>query len=90
MRTLLPRFAQLAGVSILAVLAGWSVAAPAAGSTTWQRAPIFGGDIRSLVIDPRDANVVLAGSSAGQIYRSHDGGETWVNRISHGEHSISS
>ncbi|MEO8503882.1 MAG: hypothetical protein ABI609_08310 [Acidobacteriota bacterium] len=79
MRAVLQRIAQLGGVAAVGALSYLSAAAPAGGATTWQRAPIFGGDIRSLAIDPRDANVVLAGSSAGQIYRSRDGGETWAN-----------
>jgi photosystem II stability/assembly factor-like uncharacterized protein len=48
-----------------------------APSWRFERAPIFGGDIRSLAIDPRDADIVLAGTSAGQVYRSRDGGRSW-------------
>lgn len=62
---------------------GWlcvlALTLPAATAAAWQRAPLYGGDIRSLAIDPRDADVVLAGSSAGQVYVSRDGGQTWAD-----------
>lgn len=45
----------------------------------WQRAPLYGGDVRSLAFDPRDPRIVLAGTSAGQVYRSRDGGESWAD-----------
>ncbi len=65
----------IAGALLLACTGAFGAAA--AQAVTWHRAPIFGGDIRSLAIDPRDADVVLAGSSAGQVYLSRDGGRTW-------------
>jgi hypothetical protein len=42
-------------------------------------APLYGGDIRSLVFDPGTSNRVFAGSSAGHVYRSDDGGAEWKN-----------
>ncbi len=55
-------------------------APPAAGSGTavFKRIGPFGGDVRSLLLDVRDARVVFAGTSDGQIFRSADGGETWT------------
>ena len=49
----------------------------------WRPAPIFGGDVRSLVIHPRDPDVVFAGTSAGQVYLSRDGGESWKDAGAH-------
>ena len=73
--------------AILAAVAtptAWAAPAPALESPAaapadpaWRPAPIYGADIRSLAIDPRDPDTVLAGTSAGQVYRSNDGGATW-------------
>jgi len=62
-----------------AAVATVAVDPPPAGGWHFARAPIFGGDIRSLAIDPRDAETVLAGTSAGQVYRSQDGGRSWTD-----------
>ncbi len=43
----------------------------------WQVAPLWGGDVRSLAISPNDPDLVLAGTSSGQVYRSSDGGASW-------------
>lgn len=40
-------------------------------------APLFGADVRSLVFVPGDSSQVMAGTSAGHIYRSKDHGITW-------------
>jgi len=48
-----------------------------AGSASWSPAALYGGDVRSLAIAPGDADLVLAGTSAGQVFRSNDGGATW-------------
>jgi photosystem II stability/assembly factor-like uncharacterized protein len=53
--------------------------APAPAPFEWRPAPLYGADIRSLAVDPRDPNLVLAGTSAGQVYRSGDGGATWAD-----------
>ena len=44
----------------------------------WRLAPIHGADVRSIAIHPEDPDLLLAGTSAGQLYRSHDGGATWA------------
>ena len=44
----------------------------------WAVTGPMGGDVRSLVFDPRDANRLYFGTIDGQIYRSDDGGETWA------------
>lgn len=45
----------------------------------FQPAPLYGADLRSLVFDPASPERVFAGSSAGHVYRSEDGGATWAN-----------
>ncbi len=36
-----------------------------------------GRSIRSIAMDPADGNVIYAGSPAGKVYKSTDGGQTW-------------
>jgi photosystem II stability/assembly factor-like uncharacterized protein len=51
---------------------------PAASAPAgWQAAPLWGGDVRSLVIAPTQPDLLLAGTSSGQVYRSSDGGASW-------------
>lgn len=52
-------------------------AAAAVEAPQWQAAPIFGGDIRTLAIVPDNPDMVLAGTSAGQVYLSRNGGKSW-------------
>lgn len=52
-------------------------------AASWRPAPLFGGDIRSLVIHPKDPDLVFAGTSAGQVYISRDGGESWQDAGAH-------
>lgn len=54
-------------------------ASPEAGEAPapWQVAPLWGGDVRSLAISPTDPDLLLAGTSSGQVYRSSDAGATW-------------
>src|SRR5919205_338378 len=44
---------------------------------SWEVTGPFGGDVRSLVIDPQDARRIYFGTIDGQIYTSTDGGESW-------------
>jgi len=39
-----------------------------------------GGTIEGIVIDPNDSQVLYAGSWGNGIYKSTDGGDTWVNK----------
>lgn len=48
-----------------------------AGYAAWQALPLEGADIRSLAIEPGHPDRLLAGTSAGQVYRTNDGGATW-------------
>jgi len=43
----------------------------------WEVTGPFGGDVRSLVIDPQDPQRLYFGTIDGQIYTSADGGATW-------------
>lgn len=53
--------------------------AAGANAESWRPAPLFGGDVRSLVFAPDPPARVFAGTSGGHVYRSDDGGETWGN-----------
>lgn len=44
-----------------------------------ERSPLYGADVRSLVIHPRYPDLVYVGTSSGEIYRSGDGGLSWEN-----------
>lgn len=43
----------------------------------WQVTGPYGGDVTVLVVDPRNADRLLAGTSDGRIYQSVDGGGSW-------------
>ncbi|MCU0864219.1 MAG: exo-alpha-sialidase [Planctomycetes bacterium] len=66
--------------------ASWTFNAPLwaePGRKKW-----FGGGydtpgIHSVLVDPRDADVVTLGISCGGVWRTHDGGRRWTN-IAHG------
>ena len=64
-------------VAVAALLA----ALPAAGAdpSGWQRAELWGADVRSLVFHPDDPDRVWAGTSGGQLYVSRDGGGSWAD-----------
>ncbi|HEV7516403.1 MAG TPA: YCF48-related protein [Thermoanaerobaculia bacterium] len=47
------------------------------GAAEWHPAPIYGADVRSLAIVPDDPDTLLAGTSAGQVYLSQNGGRSW-------------
>jgi photosystem II stability/assembly factor-like uncharacterized protein len=49
----------------------------AAASTEWRPLPLEGADVRALAIAPGHPDLLFAGTSAGQVYRSNDGGSTW-------------
>ncbi len=37
----------------------------------------YGGDVRSIALNPRHANVLIAGTTGGQVYRSEDSARHW-------------
>jgi photosystem II stability/assembly factor-like uncharacterized protein len=66
--------------TFLALLGAVLLATPAfAGGPAWSSLPIWGGDVWSLAISPQDPDLVFAGTSAGQVYLSRDGGRTWAD-----------
>src|SRR4051812_18926952 len=72
--------ALLLGAVLLAAPGVTAAATTAtAAGPAWSFLPIWGGDVWSLAIHPQDPDVVFAGTSAGQIYLSRDGGRTWVD-----------
>ena len=50
---------------------------PSGYSTTWQATGPPGGDVRDLVVDPKDPDRLYFGTLDGQIYTSSDGGKHW-------------
>ncbi|MEM7481382.1 MAG: hypothetical protein AAF481_09425 [Acidobacteriota bacterium] len=77
-----PCFRWLAMGLLVAPWAG-GISLPGAAQSldlAWELAPLYGGDVRTLAVDPRDPETLFAGTSAGHIYRSTDGGESWVER----------
>jgi photosystem II stability/assembly factor-like uncharacterized protein len=64
-------------LGILLLAACVRPASAAAGD--WRYLPIWGGDVRTVAIHPEDPDLVFAGTSAGQLYVSKNGGRTWAN-----------
>ncbi len=44
----------------------------------WRQAALWGGDVRSLVIDPARPERLFAGTSSGQVLLSENGGGMWM------------
>ena len=65
------RLLRLALASAVALAAAQ---APARGA---EALPLYGGDVRALVFAPSDPDRAFAGTAAGQLYRSDDGGASW-------------
>ena len=63
----------------LAILAAWLLAAPAdAGLNAWSSNGPPNVSILSLAVDPLTPGIVYAGSNGNGIFRSKDGGASWV------------
>jgi photosystem II stability/assembly factor-like uncharacterized protein len=58
-------------------------AAAQASPADWRYLPLWGGDVWTVTFQPEDPDTAFAGTSAGQIYVSHNGGRTWANAGSH-------
>lgn len=52
-------------------------AATAPVGPEWQALPIWAADVRSMIVAPDDPDLVLAGTTTGQLYLSRDGGASW-------------
>jgi len=44
----------------------------------FERIGPYGGTVRSLLVSPKDSRVVYLGTSDGQLFKSQDGGASWV------------
>ncbi|HUP47567.1 MAG TPA: hypothetical protein VNA04_02130 [Thermoanaerobaculia bacterium] len=45
----------------------------------WRRAGLHGADVRALIVDPADPDVLFLGTSGGEVYVSTDGAKSWNN-----------
>jgi photosystem II stability/assembly factor-like uncharacterized protein len=54
-----------------------ALARPAAAVESWRTAPLWGGDVVSVAFAPANPDLVLAGTAAGQVFLSRDGGASW-------------
>src|SRR5438067_5474605 len=64
--------------AILLVCSALSIAQPTSTpNPSWISVGPDGGDVRALSADPANPARLLLGTSAGQIYQSEDGGQTW-------------
>src|SRR6202023_823425 len=90
----LPRRSRLASsmgiaavIGILWVLGGGAAggaeraptAPPPSAAAGWRTLSIWGGDVRSMAVAPDDPDLVLAGTSTGQLYISRNGGASWAD-----------
>lgn len=67
-------FFALVGTPLVSVEAQNS----SAPSVEWRITGPMGGDVRSIAIDPKNAQRLLIGTLDGQIYESNDGGTRWA------------
>lgn len=51
---------------------------PLALEAEWMRAGLYGADVRALVVDGADPDLLFLGTSQGEVYRSTDGGASWT------------
>ncbi|HVT45824.1 MAG TPA: YCF48-related protein [Thermoanaerobaculia bacterium] len=50
-----------------------------AAEAAWNRASLYGADVRGMVIDPKSPDRIFLGTSHGDVYVSRDGGTSWKN-----------
>ncbi|HYC61048.1 MAG TPA: YCF48-related protein [Thermoanaerobaculia bacterium] len=48
-------------------------------SAQWRRAGLYGADVRALIADPTNPDVLYLGTSGGEVYVSRDGAKSWTN-----------
>src|ERR1051326_7447849 len=46
-------------------------------SAQWRRAGLFGADVRALIADPSNPDLLFLGTSGGEVYVSRDGARSW-------------
>ena len=61
-----------------AVLAAGLLSSTCRAAAPWFPLGPYGGDARSLAVDPADSKHLFLGTETGWIYDSHDGGSTWT------------
>lgn len=61
------------------LLGAYLLVAASLASEGWESLPLEGAEVRSLVFDPREPQRVYAGTTAGHVYRSEDGGLSWFS-----------
>jgi photosystem II stability/assembly factor-like uncharacterized protein len=71
-------------IALLLLPALLPLAARSSHAGVWESPPArferlgpFGGEVRSVLIDPHDPRLVLLGTSDGQLFKSLDGGLVW-------------
>ena len=67
-----------AGMRKLLILLTVSLFAISANAQ-WRRAGLHGADVRALIGDPANPDLLFVGTSAGEVYVSSDGAKTWEN-----------
>ncbi len=67
-----------AGQTLFSILLLALVATPAARADRWVPMGPEGGTVTALAVSPSEPDVVYAGSSAGEVFRSEDGGRAWA------------
>jgi photosystem II stability/assembly factor-like uncharacterized protein len=60
----------------LILLAVFLIALPV--SAQWWRGGLHGADVRALIVDPKDPEMLFLGTSGGEVYVSTDGAQTWT------------
>jgi photosystem II stability/assembly factor-like uncharacterized protein len=68
------RYALLTAATLAFSFLGSAADAP---SSDWHIAGPFGGSAKSVGLDPKNPNIVLAGAMNSLLFRSQDGGQTW-------------
>ena len=68
----------LAGIAVIFGMSMLASAGAANQGSDWALIGPDGGNVRSLTYDPTDPSHILLGTSASQVFVSHDGGNTWA------------
>lgn len=47
-------------------------------SAQWRRAGLYGADVRALIVDPSNPDLLYLGTSGGEVYVSRDAAKSWT------------